>query len=243
MRTLIFSDVHANQQALMAVIAAAGHWDEAACLGDWVGYGAAPGAVLAWAQTAKVLTIRGNHDRACATGDGIASFTPDAAQSAHWTHAQLSTTERQWLAALPPGPQSWNGMLLAHGSPRDEDEYVIGLDTAAAIFAGTTDAVQWIGHTHLQGGFVLTGGVVALLGMSPTGRTELRLDPTARYLLNPGSVGQPRDGDPRAAFAIAGNPGDTVTFHRVAYDLAAAQAAILAAGLPPRLARRLQTGT
>lgn len=241
MRTLILSDIHANHEALEAVLAAAGSWDACACLGDWVGYGASPAAVLAWAQAASVFAIRGNHDRACATGDGIEFFTPDAARSAYWTHAQLSASDLGWLAALPSGPQTWNGLHLAHGSPLDEDQYVLAFETATAIFAATTAPVQWIGHTHLQGGFVLSGGVIENIAIAAAGPTTLPLSPSARYLLNPGSVGQPRDGDPRAAFAVVS--GGAVTFHRAAYDIAAAQAAILAAGLPPRLAHRLRSGT
>lgn len=251
LKVLIYSDVHANWEALQAVIEAAGDAAATVCLGDVVGYGASPNEATAWVRAHTPLVIRGNHDRACASLDGIEWFNPVAAAAAHWTHRQLQPDHLQWLQRLPAGPLPWQEHTLVHGSPLDEDEYLLDPVQAAAAFAATTSAVHWFGHSHLQGGFVLGDDQVRPLESAAApepgpraGRAvrTLTLRPGERYLINPGSVGQPRDHDWRAAFVLYHPEDATVEFHRVPYDLEAAQRRILDAGLPPRLAQRLAHG-
>ncbi|HXE30331.1 MAG TPA: metallophosphoesterase family protein [Terriglobales bacterium] len=248
MRILIYSDIHANLPALEAMAAAtAGGYDVSVCLGDVVGYGAQPNQTSAWVRAATPTVIRGNHDRACAALHGLQWFNPTAAAAARWTHHVLEEPARQWLDELPAGPLPWEGMSLVHGSPLDEDEYLVEPAQAAGAFAATEIRLQWFGHTHIQGGFEYSEEEVSEFrhgepGVRQSGSFTLRLQAGARYLLNPGSVGQPRDGDWRAAYAILHQEDDAVTFHRVPYDLAAAQASILQAGLPAALAQRLAKG-
>lgn len=256
MRILVYSDVHANWEALEAMVdACAGRYEASLCLGDVVGYGASPNQVTAWVREHTPLVIRGNHDRACASLDSISWFNPTAAAAARWTHSALTPENTAWLQALPAGPLPWKDQSVMHGSPLDEDEYLIEPAQAAGAFAATNGAPglaqQWFGHTHLQGGFELANDEVRPFltvgkGAEPVGSragvTVIGLEPGARYLLNPGSVGQPRDGDWRAAFAILDTDQAKVEFHRVPYDVAAAQRQILAAGLPSRLAARLAKG-
>ncbi len=255
MRVLIYSDVHANAEALAAMAeAAAGAYDASLCLGDVVGYGANPNQTTAWVREHTPVVIRGNHDRACASLDGIQWFNPAAAAAARWTHAQLEPANLAWLQALPAGPLPWENHCLVHGSPLDEDEYLMEAVQAAGAFAATPARCIWFGHTHVQGGVALlqSGGESTLETLpsaasaagpgAPPAVRRFPLEPGARYLINPGSVGQPRDGDWRAAFVLLDEEQGWVEFHRVPYDLAAAQARILEAGLPMKLAQRLAAG-
>ncbi|MGH9534679.1 MAG: metallophosphoesterase family protein [Terriglobales bacterium] len=269
MAILLLSDIHGNWEALAAVAAQAealGAMD-CYCLGDVVGYGADPNACTAWVQAHAALTIRGNHDRVCVAPALASDFNPIARAAVEWTASQLRPEARDFLAALPSGPIAAAEMTLAHGSPLDEDEYLILPQQAAAPLVAVTTVLTWIGHTHIQGGFVAAGGrAPAALMASPSSVTavatpqgpgiswRLALQPETRYLLNPGSVGQPRDGDPRAAFAVyepsrnggngagGGPSGGEVCFYRIPYDHLRAAEKILAAGLPPQLAHRLARG-
>lgn len=216
-----------------------------------VGYGASPNEATAWVRANSPTVIRGNHDRACASLYGIEWFNPAAAAAAQWTHRQLEPGHLQWLQSLPAGPLPWHDQALVHGSPLDEDEYLLDPVQAAASFAATTAAVHWFGHSHLQGGFSLGDDQVRRLESAaqpnPGARAgshvhTLQLQPGERYLLNPGSVGQPRDHDWRAAFVLFDPDSNRVEFHRTPYDLEAAQRRILNAGLPQRLAQRLAQG-
>ncbi|MGH9477250.1 MAG: metallophosphoesterase family protein [Terriglobales bacterium] len=249
MRVLIYSDVHANWEALEAVRDAAGSYDTSICLGDIVGYGANPNEASAWVKATAAVAIRGNHDRACASLEGVQGFNAVAATAAMWTHQQLLPEYLTWLQELPAGPLAWDGCSLVHGSPLDEDEYLLQPVQAAAAFAATSTQLHWYGHSHVQGGFVLADDQVGALGSTAephpperVRRLELQLRLDARYLINPGSVGQPRDGDWRAAFALYEPEEQRVVFCRVPYDLKRAQMRILEAGLPPRLAQRLAVG-
>ncbi|MGH9468070.1 MAG: metallophosphoesterase family protein [Terriglobales bacterium] len=252
MRVLIYSDVHANAEALAAVAQAAeGRYDTSVCLGDIVGYGASPNDTSGWVREHTGVVIRGNHDRACTSLDGIGAFNAVAAQAALWTYHHLEPEMTGWLQELPAGPLAWEGCTLVHGSPLDEDEYLLHPVQAAASFAASDARLHWYGHSHIQGGFLLAQEQVAALGSAAEDhppatagahRRELHLEPDTRYLLNPGSVGQPRDGDWRAAFALYDSGRGVVEFHRVPYDLKRAQTRILEAGLPFPLAQRLALG-
>jgi predicted phosphodiesterase len=246
MRYLILSDIHANLTALNAALDAAnGHWEKAICLGDIVGYGPDPNEVVDRVRELNALTIRGNHDKA---GSGIANaddFNPVARSVALWTRSQLRPGNREYLEKLPTGPVTINGFSLVHGAFRDEDEYVFAPAQALDSLLDAPSPVTFFGHTHLQGGFTLSEEKVGVLHFKPPGENgfaSLKIEPDVTYLLNPGSIGQPRDGDTRAAFAISDLENKQVEFWRVPYDIEAVQKRMAAAGLPEALILRLSFG-
>lgn len=245
MRRLIVSDIHGNYEALEAVLQHAdGQYDEAVCCGDLVGYGASPAEVIDWARNGCVAVVRGNHDRACSTLEGVAEFNPVASAAAHWTHEHLSARDLEWLASLPRGPLNLDGYLLAHGSPGDEDEYMFHGDQVASNLTFLTEPVCFIGHTHMQGGWSWERGGIIPLQRPNRGENErvLSLASDGLYLVNPGSVGQPRDGDARAAYAIWDTQERLLWLRRIPYNIRMAQERMLMEGLPEYLAARLSTG-
>jgi predicted phosphodiesterase len=244
-RYLIVSDLHANWEALQAVLAAsAGQYDRAICCGDLVGYGADPNAVIEWVRKNCAIVVRGNHDKACTGLDDLEWFNPVARAAAIWTQRQLTTENAAWARALPQGPIIENGFELVHGSPFDEDEYVLAPEEASQAFTYLESRVAFFGHTHVQGGFIWNHSRVETIpNPSAFGdRHDMEIDPECAYLVNPGSVGQPRDGNPRAAYVLYDTDAQVVSYCRVEYDLAAAQKKIRDAGLPAILADRLQVG-
>lgn len=247
MRYLILSDIHSNLPALEAVLAdAAGRYDAVACCGDLVGYGADPNAVVDWARKAATAIVRGNHDKAClSTPEELEWFNPVAREAAEWTRRTLRADNAEYLSSLPRGPVSENGFQLLHGSPVDEDEYVISTWDAAPLPGYVDGPLAFFGHTHLQGGFFFPRAGVQRLPKPTRTETELALQLSGDrlYLVNPGSVGQPRDGDPRAAYAIYEPEHRSVLYRRADYDIAEAQTRIRHAGLPEGLASRLGSGT
>lgn len=245
MRTLILSDIHGNWHALEACLRQArGDYDLLVCLGDLVGYGAFPNEVVDWCRRSGALCIRGNHDMAAVGLVPLESFHDLARLGTLWTIQQLTRDHAQFLRDLPPGPQHLESFVVVHGSPRDEGEYLLDAIDAEAAFDATMHRLTFFGHTHLQGGFAsLAKTAAGILPVSPHQQERVfPLNGGSQYLINPGSVGQPRDEDPRAAFAIYDAEFRTVIFRRAEYDLAAAQAAILDAGLPPFFASRLARG-
>jgi predicted phosphodiesterase len=244
-RYLIISDLHANLEALDAVLRdSVGRYDQAICCGDLVGYGADPNAVTDWVRANCAVVVRGNHDRASTGQDDLEWFNPVARQAAVWTLEILSPENAQYIEDLPRGPISVDAFEVVHGSPFDEDEYVIGTGEAGQAFNYLATRVAFFGHTHVQGGFIWNQSrVETIMRMPPTRRSEsLVIDMECAYLINPGSVGQPRDGDPRASYAIFDDEARRVDYHRVEYDVAGAQKKIHDAGLPPILADRLSVG-
>jgi diadenosine tetraphosphatase ApaH/serine/threonine PP2A family protein phosphatase len=244
-RYLILSDPHANQEALDAVVREAhGRWDRAVCCGDLVGYGADPNPVVDWARAHCALVVRGNHDRACTGLVDLEWFNPVAKAAAVWTQQALTPANLAWVRELPKGPLVLEHFEVAHGSPYDEDEYVGAGAEAAGAFAYLECRLAFFGHTHVQGGYIWNQkGVETIPRMSARAHgRSMALDAGCAYLLNPGSVGQPRDSDPRAAFAIYDSGAGTVTYRRVSYDVASAQRKIREAGLPQSLADRLGAG-
>jgi predicted phosphodiesterase len=245
-RHLILSDIHANITALDAALAATkGKWDKAVCLGDVVGYGPDPNEVIDRTREISAITIRGNHDKA---GSGLANaedFNPVARNAALWTRDQLRPELREYLEKLPTGPATVDGITIVHGASRDEDEYVFAPAQALDGLLEATSPVTFFGHTHLQGGFTLRDDKVGVLHFKPTGENHfapLTIESGTTYLLNPGSIGQPRDGDTRAAFAIADLDNKVVEFWRVPYDIEAVQKRMAAANLPEPLILRLSFG-
>lgn len=245
MRYLVISDLHSNQEALEAVLAGAGgRYEQIVCCGDLVGYGADPNRVVDWARANLTLVIRGNHDK---TAAGVTSddwFNQAARAASGWTARELTLGNRQYLANLPRGPILTGAFAMIHGSPTDEDEYVTDLYEARCAFPYLDRAVTFFGHSHLQGGFRHGARRYENVPRPETGETALRIqiEPDTWYLINPGSVGQPRDMDPRAAYALYDSQAGEVELRRTAYDIAAAQRKIRAAGLPEILAARLAVG-
>ncbi len=223
MRILVLSDLHANATALeTALTAANGRWDRVVCLGDVVGYGPDPNEVTSKIRELDAQTIRGNHDKAATGLMPTDDFNPVAKAAVDWTRSQLSPENLKWLAELPHGPLEVSGIVLVHGALQDE-------------------------HTHHQGGFSYsnTSNNLEMLNLRPRPSESVSALRTAgglRYLLNPGSIGQPRDGDARAGFAIADLEHEIVEFWRVPYEIAAVQSRMRAARLPEALAQRLSLG-
>jgi diadenosine tetraphosphatase ApaH/serine/threonine PP2A family protein phosphatase len=249
MRALLLSDIHANLEALEAVLAAAPEHDVTWNLGDVVGYGANPNEVIDASRHAGSVFVRGNHDRACCGLGGIEDFNPIAQRAARWTEYVLTSEHREWLRGLATGPIHPDGPQVScvHGSPIDEDEYIITVRDAWPSLHSAGTRLTFFGHTHIQGGFATNDeDWFRLVPRYSTHHQaedfELPLREGARYLLNPGSVGQPRDGDWRAAFALFDDARMLLTWYRVPYDLRRAQERIVAAGLPDRLALRLRDG-
>jgi diadenosine tetraphosphatase ApaH/serine/threonine PP2A family protein phosphatase len=270
MRALVITDIHGNLPALEAVLAAAaspavGGFDELWNLGDMVGYGAQPNQVLdllIHTPTLRTLHVRGNHDRVCCGLTSPQGFNPIAAAAALWTKDHLTPDHLAWLRAVPQGPvRATARAMCAHGSPLHEDQYIVSMRDAWTPLQRMESAITFFGHTHVQGSFSRhdmewdeerPAFLSAYETRSSDGLAEcvIEVPVDSRQLINPGSVGQPRDGDWRAAFALYDNlaedssegPQERVTFYRVPYDVAATQAAIRAAGLPERLATRLTMG-
>ena len=246
MRALVVSDLHANAEALRAVLSHVRRkkFDCIVCLGDFVGYGAEPNQVVDAMRTfkGKKFYNRGNHDRVTVgLGEGH-GFNPAAKFAADWTAEHLSKPNRRFLENLPLGPLRRDEFLLCHGSPHDEDEYVFNAFHAAQIFDSTDAPIVLYGHTHLPVVFWADdSGKVQ--GTAVRGDATIKLEGGSRFLINPGSVGQPRDRNPRAAFAIVDSKKMTAQFFRVAYNVRKTQTAILRAGLPVMLANRLKWGT
>jgi predicted phosphodiesterase len=245
-RILVVSDLHSNAEALRAVFNRVRRkkFDQVVCLGDFVGYGAQPNQVLDTMRTVRAgkLYIRGNHDRVAAGIEDGLGFNHAAKHAALWTRDHLSAPNRHFLQELPCGPVRKDGYLICHGSPHDEDEYVFNDFHAAQVFAMHDAPVIFYGHTHLPVVFA-RDDKNRIRGTAIRDEAIVRLDPALRYLINPGSVGQPRDRNPMASFAMYDSSRHTVQFFRVEYDVEKTQTAILKAGLPRILADRLAHGT
>jgi diadenosine tetraphosphatase ApaH/serine/threonine PP2A family protein phosphatase len=239
MRIAVLSDIHANMRALDAVLEAAGAVDGIWHLGDVVGYGPEPDAVVERLRDAGAVGVRGNHDAAACGGTEIDWFNPEARRAMEWTRGRIGSATRDWLEALPER-RTLEGCELVHGSPREPIwEYVTSVPVARANLAVLTEPIGLHGHTHIPVAFVEDDGRVDVAAPGRESRLELR---GRRALINPGSVGQPRDGDPDASFMILEPEAGIVTWHRVPYDIAAVQATMRAAGLPPSLVARLSVG-
>ncbi|TAM50962.1 MAG: metallophosphoesterase [Acidobacteria bacterium] len=251
MRYLVISDLHGNVEAFRAVLAHAARKrrDAVLFLGDAVGYGAAPNQVVERLRRmgTGVISVRGNHDRVVLDPEqGAVFFNPHARRAAQWTAEVLTAVNRRYLEALPVGPRTVEADLaICHGSPGDEDEYLFGEAEAAQAFAAIAAAVTFFGHSHVPCMFERTqaDGREGVVGVLLRGtRVVIDLDPARRYFINPGSVGQPRDRDPRASYGIYDSDARRFTLFRVAYDVEGARRRILGAGLPAILAERLQHG-
>jgi diadenosine tetraphosphatase ApaH/serine/threonine PP2A family protein phosphatase len=239
-RVAVISDVHANRHALDAVFAAIedSGAEEIWCLGDLVGYGPQPNECCLAVAARAALCLAGNHDLVVLGSLSIHDFAGDAAAAARWTRSVLSVEAREFLAGLPSSARR-DGVDLFHGSARDPVwEYVLSDEAAWSTFQTSDQPLVLVGHSHVPLAIALDGDGLAG-GVAPEG-TVVELE-AGRSLLNPGSVGQPRDGDPRAAYLLL-EIGRHATFHRVQYPVEQTQAEMRERGLPEGLAARLTAG-
>lgn len=240
MRIGVISDIHSNAPALEAVLADMGPVDALWCLGDFVGYGPWPNECIARLRQRGVVAIAGNHDLAAVGLISAEAFNPDAAIATEWTARQLTGDCRNYLGALPPLAEA-EGVTLAHGSPRDPVwEYLLDDGGAKASFDRFSTQLCLVGHTHIPSLFVQeTSGEVVVSYMPPGAAYRLG---SQRAIANPGSVGQPRDRDPRAAYLIYDAERATLEWCRVAYDTVATQARMREVRLPQFFVDRLADG-
>lgn len=243
MRVAVLSDIHGNLEAFRAVLGRLAdlHADRMVSLGDTVGYGADPNACIEIVRHEGIASVLGNHDTRAVGMEEPDGFNAAAERAVLWTRAQLSEENRRFLAALPR-ERSMEDAFLVHGSIHDTDRYLLYARDLQDNFGSLRElpgppVLCLFGHTHLPVAYSSDGAAI---------RQELGEKVTIgigrQYLINPGAVGQPRDGDPRAAFALYDTDDRSVTFHRTEYDIPAAQEKIIKAGLPPRLAERLAYG-
>jgi predicted phosphodiesterase len=246
MRYLVLTDIHSNLEAIEACLgdAASRGYDRMIVLGDLVGYCADPNAVVELVQAAEPIAIvRGNHDKVACGLEQPDGFNAVAKRAAEWTSDILTPANRQWLAALPRGPVVVDDLVeICHGSPFDEDAYIFDELDAVRALKTSERPLCLFGHTHWPVTFELAGGRVDAIGLPDSFSGHLALRPESKYLVNPGSVGQPRDGEPRAAYALVDTSAKNVDLYRVDYPIETTQAKVLKAGLPEVLAQRLAVG-
>jgi diadenosine tetraphosphatase ApaH/serine/threonine PP2A family protein phosphatase len=239
----VVSDVHANVEAMEAVLRhaeAGGAVDALWCAGDIVGYGPEPGGVIEELRRRQVVAVAGNHDRAACELMDVDEFNPSAASAALWTRERLTDSEREWLAALPL-TRVEGEFTLVHGSLREPVwEYLLSAEQADAHFALQTTRYGVIGHSHLPFWVEERPGRGSEFFRADDG-TQVEVGET-RMIFNPGGAGQPRDGDPRAPYAVYDDGEATFTWHRVEYDIAATQEKMRGAGLDAWLIERLSIG-
>jgi diadenosine tetraphosphatase ApaH/serine/threonine PP2A family protein phosphatase len=245
MRYLVLSDIHANLEALETVLDAATAipHDRVLVLGDLVGYGADPNGVVERIRTlGPFAVIRGNHDKVGAGLEPSDAFNAVARTAIRWTYEALSDDNRDWLADLPAGPLAIDDLLeICHGTPFDEDAYVFDETDVLRSMQASTRRLCLFGHTHVQVGYRLHQSSLTLETADP--RRPLNVDiGDGHYMINPGSVGQPRDGDARAGYAVYDAAARVVEIYRTPYPIERTQARIREAGLPEALAQRLMIG-
>ena len=246
MRYVVLTDIHANLEALDACLddASTRGYDRTLVLGDLVGYGPDPDTVVDRVRAlGPTAIVRGNHDKVACGIEQADGFNAVARSAAIWTFETLTPEHRAWLAALKPGPCVVDDLVeICHGSPFDEDAYIFDeLDALRALRVATRPLCLF-GHTHYPATFELFDSTFESVDAAAASETELVLKAGTSYLINPGSVGQPRDGDPRAAYAIVDATKKSVELIRVKYPVAETQAKVIRAGLPEVLAQRLAAG-
>ena len=246
MRYLVVTDIHANLEALDACLADARSrgYDKTLVLGDLVGYGPDPNIVIERVQALKpVAIVRGNHDKVACGLEQAEGFNTVAKSAAVWTLDTLTEANRNWLAELPGGPHDVDDLIqICHGAPFDEDAYIFDELDAVRALKVSTRPLCLFGHTHYPVTFELSADAFDMLGPSPASEQQIQMRNGSKYLVNPGSIGQPRDGDPRAAYAIADTAQRRVELFRLTYPVEETQEKILKAGLPEVLAQRLSVG-
>jgi predicted phosphodiesterase len=246
MRYLVVTDIHANLEALDTCLAdaLARGYDATLVLGDLVGYGPDPNLVVERVQALEpVAIVRGNHDKVACGLEQAEGFNSVAKSAAKWTLDVLRPAHREWLCALPEGPTDVDEIVeICHGSPFDEDAYIFDeLDAVRALKVSRRQLCLF-GHTHYPVTFELSDESFDSVGSASAPQMIVQMRDGCKYLLNPGSVGQPRDGDPRAAYAIADTTARRVELYRLKYPVEETQTKIIKAGLPEVLAQRLAVG-
>ena len=247
MRVLLLSDIHSNFEALTAVVRDArdrGSVDAIWNLGDTVGYGPDPGQCVRFLQDEGAVSVAGNHDLGAIGRISLSDFNPYAAAACRWNGSQITQEEAAFLGSLQLRVEE-DTFTLVHGSPRDPVwEYLYSEDTARQNFPLFSTPICLVGHTHVPLAFALedSDGRQRCRGTLLAPDVPLKLEEGTRLIYNPGGVGQPRDGDPRACYALYDGEAQTITHHRVSYDIAATQQRMTAAGLPQYLIERLAAG-
>lgn len=243
MQILVISDVHANFTALEAVIKDAGSFDQVWCLGDVVGYGPEPNECISRLREFNIICLAGNHDLAVAGRTGLWDFTPDAKETIFWTRHWLTSSNLEWLKSLSEAPLvTENDITLVHASLRDPVwEYITERHIAKSNLELLKTSFCLNGHTHLPAIYRKPWDDYRILEEWPRVNSPIKLT-LDRMFINPGSVGQPRDEDPRAAYAIVDTEEATFTFRRVLYDVTTTQKLMRQMKLPNRLIRRLRFG-
>jgi diadenosine tetraphosphatase ApaH/serine/threonine PP2A family protein phosphatase len=246
MRYLVLTDIHANLEALKACLTDAGTrtFDETLVLGDLVGYGGDPNAVVELVQSlTPVAIVRGNHDKVACGLEQAEGFNAVAKSAAKWTLEVLKPEHRDWLCALPAGPIDVDDVVeICHGSPFDEDAYIFDELDAVRALKVSNRPLCLFGHTHYPVTFELSNDSFDSVGSAGAPQMQVQMKNGCKYLINPGSVGQPRDGDPRAAYAIVDTALRRVELYRTRYAVEDAQNKVVKAGLPDVLAQRLAVG-
>lgn len=245
MRYIIFTDIHGNLEAFLVFLkfAQKHRIDHYLFLGDSVGYGASPNEIIQKLKALKPITaIRGNHDKAVCEINTVQTFNPIAASAIHWTRQNILKKNLVYLERLKKGPIVINDEIsICHGAPFDEDHYIFGEFDAAEAFLHVKTPICFFGHTHFP--FVYTEKDHFVEGTFMTGNSnEIKIVKGTKYLINPGSIGQPRDRNSRAACAIYDSKSKKIKFFRLEYDIGEAQRKIIEAKLPPALAERLGVG-
>lgn len=245
MKYLVISDLHSNLEALSAVLGQVKRkkFDRVLVLGDLVGYGANPNQIIDIIRRMKqAVVIRGNHDKVASGIESGDNFNRAAMQSALWTRRKLTPENRSFLFRLPQGPVTVDEeIMVSHGTPIDEDAYIFSDYDAYEVFQSMKFKICFFGHTHLPVIYAVSNQ--RLYTYRPNGeRVKIELVNGFQYMINPGSVGQPRDKNPMASFAIFDSESRTITFKRVEYSIPRTQDKIVKAGLPQSLANRLAIG-
>lgn len=245
MRYLIFADIHGNLEAFLSLLKFIRRRkiDHYLFLGDLVGYGASPNEIIQKIRSLKPLSmVRGNHDKAVSGLDSVQTFNPIAASAIQWTQKNILKRNLNFLFRLKQGPQIIHeNITICHGSPFDEDYYIFGEFDASEAFLHINTHLCFFGHTHFPFVYQEKDGFVEgtfLAGNS----NEVKIEEGIRYLINPGSIGQPRDRNPKSACAIYNSKTRKVNFYRFEYNIEQTQKKILQANLPPALAERLSMG-
>jgi len=244
MRYLVFSDIHSNFEAFEKFLAhkKLKNIDRILFLGDLVGYGPDPDKVIAqFKELPHVRSVRGNHDKVIADLESSSLFNPAAAFSAEWSKLKISPPNYQFLKKLPKGPQVIDRFItICHGSTFDEDYYVFSQFEASESFKFMETSIGFFGHTHFPIIYYLRNEKLDIVHL--TENTRIKLDANTRYLINPGSIGQPRDKNPASSFIIFDSGKMEISFNRFSYDVTKTQKKIREAGLPELLASRLEAG-
>ena len=246
MRYLVLTDIHANLEALDICLADAKTrgYEKTLVLGDLVGYGPDPNTVVERLRALNpVAIVRGNHDKVACGLEQAEGFNNVAKSAAHWTLEMLTPGYREWLAALPEGPTDVDDVVqICHGSPFDEDAYIFDETDAIRALKFSNRQLCLFGHTHYPVTFELSNDSFDSVGSASAPQMQVQMRDGCKYLINPGSVGQPRDGDPRASFAIWDADRGRIEFYRVEYDVKLTQEKMRAVDLPSYLIDRLAHG-